>query len=32
MLDCWRKSPYGKAVYDPDFVKFVEDAISKNKA
>jgi len=31
MLNCWRKSPYGKAVFDADFVKFVEDAISKGK-
>jgi len=31
MLNCWRKSPYGKAVFDADYVKFVEDAISKGK-
>ena len=31
MLNCWRKSPYGKAVFDAEFVKFVEDSISKNK-
>ena len=29
MLNCWRKSPYGKAMFDADFVKFVESAISK---
>ena len=29
MLNCWRKSPYGKAVFDAEFVKFVEAAISK---
>lgn len=29
MLNCWRSSPYGKNVYDEEFVQFVEDAISK---
>lgn len=29
MLNCWMKSPYGKNIYDPNFVKFVEGAISK---
>jgi len=30
MLNCWRKSPYGRQGYDEDFVRFVEGAISKN--
>jgi len=30
MLDCWRKSPYGSVVFDEDFVRFVEGAISKS--
>ena len=29
MLNCWRKSPYGRAVFDADFVQFVDAAISK---
>ena len=29
MLNCWRKSPYGREVFDRDFVQFVEAAISK---
>jgi len=29
MLDCWRKSPYGSAVFDEDFVRFVDGAVSK---
>ncbi|MBG6176688.1 hypothetical protein IWQ50_004525 [Labrenzia sp. EL_132] len=29
MSNCWQKSPYGKKIYDPKFVKFVEDAVSK---
>jgi hypothetical protein len=28
MSNCWEKSPYGKKIYDPKFVKFVEDAVS----
>ena len=31
MLNCWRKSPYGSKVFDKDFVRFVEGAISKSK-
>ena len=30
MLNCWRKSPYGRKGYDEDFIRFVEGAISKN--
>ncbi len=30
MLDCWRKSPYGSVVFDEDFVRFVESAVSKS--
>ena len=30
MLNCWRKGPYGSNVFDEDFVRFVEGAISKN--
>ncbi len=30
MLNCWRKSPYGSVVFDEDFVRFVEGAISKS--
>ena len=30
MLNCWRKSPYGRKGYDEDFVRFVEGAISKS--
>ena len=29
MLNCWRKSCYGKRVFDKEFVQFVEGAISK---
>ena len=29
MLNCWKKSPYGRAVFDADFVQFVDEAISK---
>ena len=29
MLNCWKKSPYGRAVFDADFVQFVDKAISK---
>ena len=29
MSNCWRKSPYGREVFDEDFVQFVEAAISK---
>jgi hypothetical protein len=32
MKNCWVESPYGKATYDADFVKFVDDAVSKSKA
>jgi hypothetical protein len=31
MKNCWVESPYGKATYDADFVKFVDDAVSKSK-
>jgi hypothetical protein len=31
MKNCWAESPYGKATYDADFVKFVDDAISKSR-
>ena len=30
MLNFWRKSPYGSKVFDEDFVRFVEGAISKS--
>ncbi len=30
MLNCWRKSPYGRKAYDEDFVRFVDGAISKS--
>ena len=30
MLNCWRKSPYGSKIFDEDFVRFVEGAISKS--
>jgi hypothetical protein len=30
MLNCWRKSPYGSQIFDEDFVRFVEGAISKS--
>ena len=30
MLNCWRKSPYGSKVFDEEFVRFVEGAISKS--
>ncbi len=30
MLNCWKKSPYGRKIYDPKFVKFIEDAIKKS--
>lgn len=29
MKNCWVESPYGKATYDAEFVKFVDDAVSK---
>jgi len=29
MLNCWKTSPYGQNVYDKEFVRFIEDAISK---
>jgi len=29
MLNCWGKSPYGRAIFDADFVQFVDDSISK---
>ena len=29
MLNCWRHSPYGSKVFDQDYVKFVEAAISQ---
>ena len=29
MLNCWRESPYGSRVFDEEFVRFVEGAISK---
>jgi hypothetical protein len=32
MKNCWVESPYGKATYDADFVKFVDDAVSKSEA
>ena len=32
MLNCWRKSPYGSKVFDDDFVRFVEGAISKSNS
>lgn len=31
MKNCWVESPYGKVAYDADFVKFVDDAVSKGK-
>lgn len=31
MLNCWRESPYGSKVLDQDFVRFVEDAITKSQ-
>jgi len=31
MKNCWVESPYGKATYDADFVKFVDDAVSKSQ-
>ncbi len=31
MLHCWRQSPYGKSIFDADFVQFVDAAISKRK-
>ena len=30
MLNFWRKSPYGRKVFDEDFVRFVEGAISNS--
>ena len=30
MLNFWRKSPYGRKVFDEDFVGFVEGAISNS--
>lgn len=30
MLNFWRKSPYGNKVFDEDYVRFVEGAISKS--
>jgi hypothetical protein len=30
MLNCWEQSPYGKKVFDKDFVRFVDSAISKH--
>lgn len=30
MKNCWVESPYGKATYDVEFVKFVDDAVLKN--
>ena len=32
MLSCWKESPYGRQVFDAEFVQFVDGAISKNKA
>lgn len=32
MLNCWRISPYGSSVFDEEFVRFVEGAISKSSA
>jgi len=32
MLNCWRKSPYGSKVFDEDFVRFVDGAISKSNS
>ncbi len=29
LLVCWRKSPYGRAVFESAFVKFVDNAIAK---
>ena len=29
MLSCWRNSPYGKNVYDEEFIQFIENAIKK---
>ena len=31
MKNCWVESPYGKVTYDADFVKFVDDAVSKSQ-
>ena len=31
MQNCWKSSPYGRAVFDADFVQFVDEAISKGK-
>lgn len=30
MLNCWNKSPYGRQIFDEEFVKFVEGAIAEN--
>jgi len=30
MLNCWRKGPYGSKIFDENFVRFVEGAISKS--
>ena len=30
MLNCWQESPYGRKVFDKDFIKFVDGAISKS--
>jgi len=32
MLNCWKESPYGGKVFDAEFVKFVDGAISKCEA
>lgn len=32
MLNCWKKSPYGSKVFDEDFVRFVEGALSKSNS
>ncbi len=32
MLNCWRRGPYGSRVFDKDFVRFVEGAISKSNS
>ncbi|WP_282607811.1 hypothetical protein [Pelagibius sp. Alg239-R121] len=29
MRNCWQKGPYGKKVFDEEFVRFVETSISK---
>jgi hypothetical protein len=30
MLQCWQNGPYGKNIFDADFVRFIDEAISKH--